>query len=57
MSSVTRYSKGRTINNGNFESTRIDIGIELECEDGQEDETYARLKGWVDNRIRQETNK
>jgi len=49
-----KYNKGRTINIGNFESIRVDVGIELEmaASDGREiDATFDRLKAWVDKRI------
>lgn len=48
------YTKGRTINLGNFESLRVDIGIEIDCESGKEDETFTILKTWVEGRLKQE---
>ena len=51
------YSKGRTVNLGNFESLRVDIGIELECQDGEEDETFKRLKAWIDAKLAKESGK
>ena len=51
------YTKGRTINLGNFESLRVDIGIELDCEDGEQDATLSRLKGWVESKLKAEAIK
>ena len=51
------YSKGRTVNLGNFESQRVDIGIEIDCEEGKEDRTFDILKTWVEGRLKQETTR
>ena len=47
------YSKGRTINMGNFNSTRVDIGIEIEYSDslGDKDEKLERAKEWVNKKL------
>lgn len=45
------YSKCRTINTGNFNSTRIDIGIEIDCSDGDEDRAHQRAKDWVNAKL------
>ena len=54
MMAKVSYSKGRTVNLGNFESTRIDISIELECQESEIDATYERCHKWVDNKVRQQ---
>ena len=53
MITVT-FSKGRTINQGNFESLRVDIGITLDTEEGMEDKAYDRAKAWVEARLAKE---
>src|SRR6266851_2931565 len=50
------YSKGRTLNMGQFESLRVDVGIELECADGEEEATFERLKNWVNQRLAKEVS-
>ena len=52
-----KYSKGRTVNLGNFESLRVDIGIELDCLLDLADEVYDKLKVWVDRRVQAETGR
>ena len=52
-----KYSKGRTVNLGNFESLRVDIGIELDCTFDLADEVYDKLKVWVDRRVQAETGR
>jgi len=49
------YTKGRTVNLGNFESSRVDIGITLDCDDGDENPTLERMKAWVDSKLAKET--
>lgn len=50
------YYKGRTVNLGNYESERLDIGIELECEDGQEDATLARAREWINRKLQRDNH-
>lgn len=50
------YTKGRTINTGNYNNTKVEIGAEIQCD---EDETSAeiafqRVKTWVENRLMNE---
>ena len=40
---VVRVGMGATINSGNYESLRIDIGISLPCDPENVDETYNGL--------------
>ena len=54
---IVKYSKGRTINPGNFESIRIDIGLELECDEADLDDAFNRIKLWVLNRLAAESTK
>lgn len=53
-----KYQKGRTINLGNFESERIDIGIEVEVsEQYGRDETFAEMKTWVESQLAKESKR
>lgn len=45
------FHRGLTISLGNYESERIDVGAESECEPGQERLMYNQLKSWVDERL------
>ena len=47
-------SKARTINMGNYESKRVDIGLALECDESAVDETFARIREWVDRKLAKE---
>jgi len=46
-----KYSRGMTVNLGNFESLRIDIGIEMECAQSEVPATYDRMRQWVDRNL------
>ena len=48
---TVRYSSGRTINMGNFESVRFDITIELECDSTAVSQTYNKVKRLVDDKV------
>lgn len=50
-----RYSKGVTLNTGNFESVRIDLSLEDEPR-GEEThaQAYNRIKDWVEARVLQD---
>ena len=45
------YTKGRTINRGNFESTRVDIGLEIECEPETQEAAFNQIKTWVNDKL------
>jgi hypothetical protein len=49
-----RYALQRTINLGNFENIKIDIGIETECEEDSVGKTFNKIKKFVTNRIEEE---
>ena len=55
------YNKGRTINLGNFESTRVDVGIEVDAGDGNDfidaDDMFEKCKRWVESKLAKETVK
>ena len=50
------FSLSRTLNMGDFESTRIMVGLSLECEPTREDiqKTYAKAKRFVEVAIAKE---
>ena len=50
---VVRYAAGRTINVGNFESIRVDVGVEVPCKLDFDaiDSSYEWARGWADERL------
>lgn len=50
-------SSGITLNLGNYESLRIDVGITLPCKPTKKDveDTYARCIEWVEEKLAQQT--
>jgi hypothetical protein len=50
---VAWYSGGFTKNLGNFNSTRVNIGLSLPIEPAEIDEAYGFLKDWVDTRLQE----
>lgn len=55
ISEVT-YSRGATINTGNFNSARVDISASARIDDDP-DGAFDRLKEWVDRRVAAEVSK
>lgn len=47
------YSKGRTINTGNYESLRIDVSAEMEADDFET--AYNEARSFVDTKLNEET--
>jgi len=47
------YSLTRTLNMGNYESTKIHVGLSLECEGSKEeiDRAFERTKHFVETKI------
>ena len=45
---VVKFAAGVTKNMGNFESLRIDVGVELSCAVRNLDKTFTKAKTWVD---------
>lgn len=46
------FSLGYTVNAGNFESLRIDVGLEIEGKPGETPEqTYQRVSDWVSKKL------
>lgn len=54
-----RYSEGATLNVGNYESRRVDIGIELPCRRAKDsmDNVYEWCRQWVRRRLQEEAEK
>lgn len=51
MTSLT-YTRGATVNRGNFNSDRIDISVVMEIEDENPDEVYAKARDWVKAKLK-----
>lgn len=51
---VVEVSLGLTINLGNFESARLDVGVRMPCDPSQVKETYVRAKDWCEAQVQQE---
>ena len=53
MKAKVKYGAGRTFNLGNYESAKVDVGIELVCDDVEEDldDQFKKAKEWVDGKI------
>jgi hypothetical protein len=41
---------GQTINTGNYNSVRIEIGLSVPCEHGELEEVYDFILGWIDDK-------
>lgn len=50
-------SVGLTLNLGNYESARIDVGLKLPCEPDDIDTVYAYTEQWVEARLETEVAK
>ena len=50
---LVRVGMGATINSGNYESIRIDIGISLPCDPDNIDETYNGLYKQVSDYLKE----
>lgn len=48
---------GLTINIGNYESARIDVGIRLPCMAAEAEQTWQNEKGWCEQKIKEEVRK
>jgi hypothetical protein len=45
------FKGGMTFNLGDFNSARVDVSLYYPCEIDQLDETYEKVKAWVDSKI------
>lgn len=49
------FSLGYTVNAGNFESLRIDVGLEIEGKPGETPaQTYERASEWVSKKLEEQ---
>ena len=48
-----KYASGKTINLGNYESARVDIGVEFMCDNNKAavEEMYVKMKKFVDDKV------
>lgn len=46
-----QFSVGMTLNIGNYESTRVDVGVVLPCDPENVDETFEKAKNWATTRL------
>ncbi len=49
-----KFSLGKTINTGNYENVKIEVGVEMTCEEDEVDATYKRVRSFVNKRLEQE---
>ena len=55
MKAKVKYGAGRTFNLGNYESAKVDVGIELICDSEEDlDDQFEKAKEWVDGKIAEE---
>ena len=55
------YGLSRTLNMGDFESTKLHVGVSMEVEDkvskDEVEKVYKRIKSFVDEKIEEEERK
>jgi len=51
------YKRSKTINLGNYESEKIDIGITVPCKKGEEGRTLALAMTWVAKNLKKAVEK
>jgi len=57
MKARIKFSLGRTINTGNYENAKFDIGVEqqVDCKDLAElERSLENMKDWVKQRVHEE---
>ena len=57
MKAKIRYGLSRTINLGSYESAKVDVALELVCDQDDEaslDTSFEKAKDWVDAKIKEE---
>jgi len=47
---------GQTINLGNYTTARIDVGLVVKCDPGDESVIYEKAKAWIEGRMQDEVN-
>lgn len=48
---------GLTINLGNYESAKLEVGVKVPCYMEEADDAYRWAKHWVESRVRAESSK
>lgn len=48
---VLKVGRGETINLGNFESSKIDIGLEVSCDEKDVEAKYEETANWVYDKL------
>lgn len=51
------YTKGETINTGDYNSTKVSVGAEAEASDTTFDRLYKKVKAFVDAKVDEEVDK
>ena len=55
MNKITlKISRGETINLDNFESARIDIGLEISCDEKNIETKYEETMNWIYDKLEME---
>ena len=54
---TVQYKLGETFNKGNFQSSRVDVGVYIPCKVADLDKTYTLAHTWVTMRMKQEIEK
>lgn len=60
MKTKVKYSIGRTVQTAPYESTRIDVGLEMVIEGGDDwdwESAYQDMKGFADQKIEEEEDR
>jgi len=61
MKDTVSYGLSRTLNMGDFESTKLHVGVSMEVEDkvskDEVEKVYKRIKSFVDEKIEEEERK
>ena len=55
-SAVVTFRAGLTLNMGNYETARVDVGIDFPCDADKIDTAYRRAKEWVVTRLQDEVS-
>jgi hypothetical protein len=54
MQARVKYSLGRTINTGNYENVKIEVGVEFVCDESEVGKIFDTAKAWVRSKIKAE---
>ena len=48
---VVEVTLGMTVNLGNFESARLDVGVRMPCTPENVEATFAKAKAWCEEKV------